>query len=171
MNPVTVRPERPGDADAIRRIVTAAFPEAAEARLVDALRAANALTVSLVAEQDGAAVGHVAFSPVAVVNNPAQIRVLGLAPIAVAPDRQRQGIGRALIRAGLDSARAAGAGAVVLLGSVDYYSRSGFAPAGPRGLTWGDGSHDAYLQVIGLVPGALDKLSGAVRYHAAFDSL
>jgi len=96
---------------------------------------------------------------------------LGLAPSAVAPDRQGQGIGRALIRAGLDAAREAGAGAVVLLGSVDYYSRSGFEPARPRGLTWGDGSHDANLEVIGLVPGGLVRLSGAVRYHAAFESL
>ena len=135
------------------------------------MRAANALTISLVAAHNSVLAGQVAFSPVTVASNPARRRVLGLAPIAVTPDRQRQGIGRALIRAGLDAAREASAGAVVLLGSVDYYSRSGFEPAAPRGLTWGDGSHDIYLQVIGLVPGALDTLSGTIRYHAAFDSL
>lgn len=166
-----IRPERPGDEDAIRAIVTAAFPTPAEARLVDALRDAGALTVSVVAEQDGALVGHVAFSPVTVGTNPRQIRVLGLAPVAVAPKMQKQGMGKMLIRTGLDAAGRVGAGAVILPGRVGYYSRFGFESAKASGLTWGDGAHDDYLQVIGLGQNALDGLSGAVGYHTAFDTL
>ena len=171
MSAVAIRPERLGDEDAIRCIVAAAFPEPAKAKLVDALRKAGALTVSLVAEQDSAIVGHVAFSPVTIASNPKRIDVLGLGAIAVTPVRQKQGIGKALIRAGLDAVKKTGASAVILLGSVDYYSRSGFESAAARGLTWGDGAQDAHLQVVALVSGALDGVAGAVRNHAAFDSL
>lgn len=136
----SVRPEEPRDVDAIRRVVTAAFPTDAEARLVDALRASGSLTISLVAEDEGPVVGHVSFSPVSGGG-------LGLAPVAVIPEMQRKGIGRKLIEHGLRLARESGAPFVVVLGEPGYYSRFGFEAASRWG--WSDeyGGGDAFQAI------------------------
>src|SRR5437868_6638418 len=126
-----VRPEQPGDTAAIRGILAAAFPTDAEARLVEALRAAGRLPVSLVAEEDGRVVGHVAFSPVVIAGVGGG---LGLAPLAVAPDVQRRGVGGRLVRDGLAAAARSGAGFVVVLGHPGYYQRVGFRRASDFGL-------------------------------------
>ena len=123
-----IRPETPADAPAIAALTTAAFaaaPHASgrEAAIVDALRAAGALALSLVAD-DGGVVGHVAFSPVTIDGREAGW--FGLGPVAVAPDRQGQGIGSALIREGLARLAAMGARGCVLLGDPGYYRRFGF---------------------------------------------
>ncbi len=102
---VVIRPEREGDADTIRALTSEAFATAAhssgtEAAIVDGLRADGALSVSLVAEEAGMIVGHAAFSPVTISGSPGNW--MGLGPISVAPDRQRQGVGTALMRAGLE---------------------------------------------------------------------
>lgn len=123
-----LRPETPADADAIRALTQRAFagrPYASgtEAALVDALRLAGALTLSLVAEEGGQILGHIAFSPA---TGAADWFALG--PISVEPARQRQGIGTALIQAGLDALRAQGARGCILIGDTGYYARHGFAP-------------------------------------------
>jgi predicted N-acetyltransferase YhbS len=130
MPEVVIRDEQPADADAIGRITVAAFAGAAyghhgEAGIVEALRADGALTVSLVAVRGGEAVGHVAFSPVSIAG--AAGGWYGLGPVSVDPAHQRQGIGQALIRAGLDRLGALDAAGCVLLGDPDYYRRFGFA--------------------------------------------
>ena len=84
--------------------------------------------VSLVAEQDGGIVGHIVFSPVMLVGEP-ELNIMGLAPMAVVPTYQRQGIGSALVRAGLEKCARLGFGAVVVLGHPTYYPRSGFVPS------------------------------------------
>src|SRR5688572_12508038 len=95
---VVIRPEQPDDASAIYAVHAACFPSDAEARLVDLLRQAGRLSLSLVAEAEGAIVGHVAFSPVT-----AAIAAIGtgLAPVAVLESYRRQGIAARLIEAGL----------------------------------------------------------------------
>src|SRR5687767_7703728 len=118
----TIRPERAGDLAAIRAVHESAFPTALEARLVDALRDAGRLVVSLVAEEADRIVGHVAFSPVTVAGSSAG---LGLAPVAVSPDCQRRGTGGRLVTGGLAAAGASGAGFVVVLGDPGYYGRFG----------------------------------------------
>ena len=90
---LTLRSETPEDIPAIHHINTAAFGQANEADLVNALRLNNALTISLVAVLDGRLVGHIAFSPVTITSSTATIEALGLAPMAVLPDYQRRGIG------------------------------------------------------------------------------
>lgn len=161
----TPRPERPGDAGAIRTLLAAAFGRAAEAELVDALRAAHALDTALVAEQDGRIVGHVALSPVSV-QGAYMPGILGLAPLAVHPDHQRQGIGARLVEAALAAARAGGGKVVVVLGDPAYYRRFGFRPAADMGLTcpW-PGTEAAFQALILASPWP----RGLVRYHAAFD--
>ncbi len=98
---VSIRPEQPADAAAIRRVLEAAFPTAAEAHLVELLRAGGHLGISLVAEVDDEIVGHIAFSPVEIEGAAVEGIGIGLAPLAVLPDYQRQGIGGQLVREGL----------------------------------------------------------------------
>lgn len=128
-----IRPEQPADVDAIQRINTAAFETDAEARLVDALRSAADPFISLVAELDVTPVGHIVFSP-ATIEGHANINLLGLAPMAVLPQHQRQGIGAALVRAGLEACRERNAHAVIVLGHPNYYPKFGFAPASQFGI-------------------------------------
>ena len=124
-----IRQECSKDVDAIRDLITFAFKDAphssqTEAAIVDALRKERALTLSLVAIEDGVLVGHVAFSPVTI--NGETNGWYGLGPIAVRPERQRRGIGRVLIQEGLDHLRKMNGGGCVVLGDPAYYSRFGF---------------------------------------------
>jgi putative acetyltransferase len=162
---VNVRPERPADAPAIRRVLEAAFPGHLEADLVDALRAAGRLAISLVAEDGGRVVGHVAFSPVTLDDAP--IAALGLAPLAVEPDHQRCGVGSALVRAGLDACRAAGVRLVVVLGEPAYYARFGFEPAARLGLRDEYHGGDAF-RALALADEPAPAAGGLVRYAPEF---
>jgi putative acetyltransferase len=142
----------------------ASFPTDLEARLVDLLRAAGRLSVSLVAEVGDAVVGHIAFSPVTVATGAAGV---GLAPVAVTEPHRRQGVAAALVRAGLEECRAAGLGWAVVMGEPAYYSRFGFRPATEFGLADEYGGGPAF-QAIELVPGTLPVGAGLVRYAPEF---
>lgn len=160
-----LRAERPGDETAISAVTEAAFTghphsDGSEVGIVERLRLAGALTVSLVAEHDGQIVGHAAFSPVTIADGTPGW--FGLGPVSVVPERQREGIGSALIRAGLEQLRQAGAAGCVVLGDPAYYGRFGYAhdPA----LIYPCPMPEAFQQqrFSGPVP------KGAVAYHAAF---
>ena len=97
--------------------------------------------------------------------------ILGLAPTAVRPDRQRQGIGSQLVRAGLDAARKTGAAAVVVVGHARFYPRFGFVPASRFGLTCEYDVPDEVFMALELVPGFLAGPGGLVQYHPAFAEL
>ena len=147
-------------------VITAAFLEAEhsdgnEARIVEALREARSLTVSVVAMENGSIIGHAAFSPVTV--DGLNDGWFGLGPVAVLPERQRHGIGGALIEAGLGRLRERGARGCVVLGEPGYYGRFGFRA-------------DASLCLAGVLPNYFQHLSfedrqprGIVKYHRAFD--
>ena len=162
-----IRPERHTDVAAISNVTTAAFATAphssgTEARIVEGLRAGRALTVSLLAEDAGEIVGHVAFSPVMIVG--AGGDWYGLGPVSVRPDKQRRGVGQSLVRTGLDQLRALSAAGCVVLGDPAYYRRFGFEsdPA----LTYG-GYHSPYFQRL-IFSGPPPR--GDVIYHAAFEA-
>lgn len=159
-----IRPERPADIPGIRDVLRLAFPTVLEAQLVDALRAAGRLTLSLVAVSEGRVVGHAAFSPVMLSDNAVG---LGLAPVAVWPACQGRGIGSALVRAGLEQARKSGTRLVVVLGEPDYYSRFGFRPAAGWGLRDEYGGGEAF-QALVFDEQAVPVGGGLVRYGAAF---
>ncbi len=112
----------------IHAVNRAAFGPLVEAKLVDVLRRKAPQFVSLVADVDDAIVGHIVFSKVWLAGRD-DLSIMGLGPMAVAPDYQRRGIGSALVRAGLTSCKQLGCQAVVVLGHAEYYPRFGFAPA------------------------------------------
>jgi putative acetyltransferase len=166
----TIRAEREEDRAAVRAVNLSAFETPSEANLVDALREHARPVVSLVAEDNGAVVGHILFSPVSLSGHPG-LEMMGLAPMAVASAHQRQGIGSALVRAGLERCRQLGVGAVVVLGHPEYYPRFGFSPSTRFGLVSEYEVPEEVFMVTELRPAALDGKTGTVKYHAAFGSL
>lgn len=165
---MVIRPEEPRDWRATHARETAAFAQPAEAELVDALRCAGAAPlVSLVADDAGTIVGHALFSPVTLQGHPA-LRLMGLGPMAVAPARQRSGIGSALVREGLAACVRAGMAGVVVLGHPEYYPRFGFVPAHTFGLTCEFPSPPEAFMAIELDGGGLAGVAGMVRYRPEF---
>jgi putative acetyltransferase len=164
---VSIRHETASDREAVFRVETAAFGEDAEARLVDLLRDNGHSILSLVAEDDGEIMGHIMFSPMTIEGDVGSWNAVCLAPVAVAPSRQNEGIGGLLIQAGLAELRDAGHDAVILLGHPSYYPRFGFRPAREFGLHYQD-DRDAFM-ALELRPGALDRVSGHVKFSPEFD--
>lgn len=163
-----VRPEQPGDVAAIHRVNAIAFGRDSEAELVDRLRGVPN-TLSLVAVVNEGIVGHLFFSPVTV-EAAATEGWLGLGPVAVLPPYQGQGIGSALIRQGLETCRATGGQAVVVLGDPQFYARFGFVPAAAWGLRCEYDAPEGAFRVLELNPGALaTPPEGLVRYRPEFD--
>ena len=162
-----IRAEQPGDHQAIHDLHRRGFPTNGEARLVDLLRAAGRLSVSLVAEIDNRMVGHVAFSPVTVTSG---LVGAGLAPISVDSAHRRQGIAAELVAMGLQSCKTAGFGWAVVLGDPYYYSRFGFQPGLDFGLTDEYGGGLAF-QVVELAPDGVPRNAGLVKYAPEFQSL
>lgn len=162
-----IRPETPADAPAIHRVTIAAFATAphsdhTEQFIVGALRAANAFSLSLVAEADAEIVGHVAVSAVSVSDG--TTGWFGVGPISVLPEFQGRGIGSRLMDEALTALEEHGAAGCVLLGDPAYYSRFGFKP-------------EAGLVLHGVPPEYFQALAfsqylpqGTVTYHAAFDA-
>jgi putative acetyltransferase len=162
-----IRAEENKDREAVHAVNASAFETPLEANLVDALRAQAEPVVSLVAEDDGAIVGHIMFTPVSLSGQPG-LKVMGLAPMAVAPEHQRKGIGSALVRAGLERCRQLDFAAVVVLGHPEYYPRFGFSPSTRFGIgSEYDVPEDVFMATE-LQPGALSGKAGTVKYHAAF---
>jgi putative acetyltransferase len=163
-----LRPERAADAEAIGRLLRAAFEGPDEAAIVERIRSRAAGYLALVAEIDGQLVGHIAFSPMTMEPDRPELGSFGLAPLAVLPEFQGQGIGSRLSEAGLAACRAAGARAVFVLGHPDYYARFGFALALDRGITCVYDAPKAFM-VLELEAGALDGVTGIARYHPALE--
>jgi putative acetyltransferase len=164
---VGVRLETPDDIAPIRAVHLASFPTSTEARLVDLLRTAGHLTVSLVADAGGEIVGHAAFSPVSAASGSPG---LGLAPVAVLPAHRHQGVAARMIEQGIDTSAALGFGWLVVLGDPDYYGRFRFRPASSAGLVDEYGGGDAF-QVLEIIPGSLPRGAGLVLYSPEFASL
>lgn len=161
-----IRFERPADVVGICELTTLAFKNTAhgsgtEALVVERLRAAKALTVSMVAIEDDEVFGHVACSPVTI--KPDQPDWYGLGPVSVRPDRQRLGVGQALIHAALDELRSLEAAGCVLLGDPGYYHRFGFVS--DAALTY-RGARSRYFQRL-FLRGA--TATGDVSFHPSFD--
>ncbi|MBY5327037.1 GNAT family N-acetyltransferase [Rhizobium leguminosarum] len=162
-----IRDETPDDIDAIHDLTSTAFKpmpysDGTEAEIVRRLRAAGDLKISLVAEQGGEILGHVAFSPVTI--NGAHDGWFGLGPISVKPERQRQGIGKAMIARGLELLNEMGASGCALIGNPEIYNRVGF-------------SSDGQLEYLDLDTRLVQRIvfrgsppSGTLQFASAFES-
>ena len=158
-----IREESAADLVGVREVVTAAFGGAAEADLVDRLRADGDAAIALVAAEHGRIIGHILFSPVR-----APFRALALAPVAVLPGRQRQGIGSALIETGLAHATTAGWEGVFVVGEPAFYRRFGFEPELAAGFQ--SPYAGPYLMALALSR-PLPTVSGRVDHAPAFAAL
>jgi putative acetyltransferase len=169
--PIAIRAEQPGDEPGIAAVVAAAFGSPAEARLVDLIRASSGFwpDLSLVAVDGDRLVGHVMISAATLERGGEPRGIANLSPLAVAPDRQRQGIGSALVRAVTQRADERGEPLVVLEGSPDYYGRFGFEPADPLGIhitlpVWAPPEAAQVLRLRAYDP----SVQGRVVYPPAF---
>ena len=166
---IVIRHETLADFEAIRKVNLRAFEQSDEGNIVDALRAAGALTISLVALHDDQIVGHIAFSPVTIESEDGSFTALGLGPMAVLPEHQNEGIGSQLVKAGLKECLRLGHEIVVVIGHPEYYPRFGFVPAGPSGIKWEHEVYEDAFMFIELNSGALAGRTGVVKFHSAFD--
>ncbi len=169
---MTIRPERPGDHDVIADVVAAAFGSAAEARLVEAIRASSHYVpeLSLVAEVEGHIAGHVMVSFVTLRDDATQHHVASLSPRAVAPKFQGRGIGSALVREVTTRADDRGEPLVVLEGSPAFYERLGFEHSVPHGIeialpSWAPPEAAQILRLRHYDP----SIRGRVVYPPAFE--
>lgn len=171
---VTIRQEAAGDVDAIAEVVSAAFGSAAEARLVEMIRASPEYVpeLALVAEREGKVVGHVMISHARLDRGGDERLIAMLSPLAVAPDRQRRGVGSALVWAAVALADERGEPLVVLEGSPAYYGRLGFEPSARYGIelplpSWAPPEAAQVMRLASYDP----ALTGQVVYPPAFDDV
>jgi putative acetyltransferase len=163
---VEIRGRMAADDAAIRRLNDDAFGGTYESRLIEELRAARLDAVELVAVENDDIVGHILFSVLATTIDRQTVPTLALAPMAVRPDRQRRGIGSALVGAGLALARERDWRAVIVLGHKGYYPRFGFSAALARPIK-APFTGDAFM-ALELAAGALQGEEGRVTYPPAF---
>jgi len=164
---IEIRKERPGDIPAIRDLIKRAFEQDQEANIVDALRSNGAASLSLVATLDDRVVGHIMYSPAEV----GQLTGVGLGPLAVLPEHQRQGVGGRLIEAGSRQLKDAGCPFIVVVGHADYYPRFGFRPARPLGITCQWEVPDNVFLLLVLDPGKMRGIAGMAKYRHEFSTV
>jgi putative acetyltransferase len=162
---IIIRNEEESDIEAILQITKAAFQNhpyshQTEQFIITALRKANALTISLVAQFGKKVVGHIAFSPISISDG--SLGWYGLGPISVLPEFQRKGVGKSLIREGLSRLKAAGAKGCILVGDPGYYKPLGFENS-PGSIIDGVPQEN-----ILTYPFDENKIRGVVSFHEAF---
>lgn len=162
---ITIRHEKLEDHEAVYRVNALAFQQPGEANLVKKLRG-NKPYISLVAIKDKQIIGHIFFSPVTLEDK--EFNALGLAPMAVLPEFQNQGIGSKLVRHGLEECKNQGFETVVVLGHPEYYPRFGFVPAKTKGITCEYPVPDEVFMILELKPGILNERSGIIKYRPEF---
>ncbi len=172
MEGVIVRPETPADYDAVREVLDRAFHDSpdSESGLVEALRAQSDYTpeLSLVAEIDGAIVGHIMFTDARIETDSGVVPAKSLGPLAVHPDWQQKGIGTQLGKEGLEACRRLGHRIAVVIGHSTYYPRFGFQRGRPLGIEMSIGRLEQSRMIVELVPGALDGVRGMVYFSPLF---
>ncbi len=168
-----IRSETPDDYGIITGINDSAFGQKTEGRLVEKLRATQdfVAALSLVAELDGAPVGHILFYPATINSGENTYPTLALAPMSVLPEYQKKKIGSTLVIAGLKKAQELGYRSVIVLGHSDFYRRFAFKTASDWGIIPPFEVPDNAFMALELVLGELDGKAGTVEYPAAFDNV
>ena len=167
---IRIRNENPEDIPLIASLLKKSFKRDAEAKLADRLRRACADHLSLVADENGAIVGHIMFSPVQIQNHRA-VKGMGLAPMAVLPAFQGRGVGTQLVKKGLQILAGKGCPFVIVLGHPDYYPRFGFQPASRYNIKsqW-DGVPDEAFMIIVMDEEAMRNVSGTAAFGEEFNT-
>lgn len=169
-----IRQETLADVGSLYDLVESAFGRAAEAELLNLLRADDALLLSHVALLKGEIVGQAAYSLLTISDSDSRHCQPALGPIAVSPACQGQGVGGALVRAGIEAMSDAGYGLLFLVGHVSYYPRFGFVPAVPLGFSIDyfepQGAHEPFMVKV-LDARIAAGIRGHVRFHPAFDAV
>ncbi|MCQ1058171.1 N-acetyltransferase [Photobacterium sp. ZSDE20] len=165
-----IRSEAPADIMPIDFLLKSVFETEAEAALVMRLRENGKRTLSLVAcNDDGELVGYMCFSPVMLDGEDHHWQ--GLAPMAIKPEYQRQGIGQAMIEEAKQTLAELGYPVIVVLGHPDYYPKAGFAPAASKGIQCPWPVPEEVFMVLEAVPGAMDGKTGMISYSEEFNAL
>ena len=167
---IIIREECEEDYDAVRIVNDRAFGTPEEGNIVERLRKVCQGIISLVAVFDERIVGHIFFSPVIIDSEVKQIVGVGLAPMAVLPEYQRQGIGSLLVKEGLRRIKETDCPFIIVLGHIDYYPRFGFERASQYGLKcqWGGVPDEAFMVLV-LNKSVIAGISGVVKYRSEFD--
>jgi len=168
---VLIREERPEDVAGVRRVNEQAFGQPQEAALVDALRAHDAVLLSLVALDGDRVVGHVLYSAVRLESGGDALEGAGLAPMAVLPELQRTGIGSELVARGALELRERGCPFIVVLGHPEYYPRFGFVPASRHGVRCPWEVPDEVFLLLPLDAARLPRTASTARYRDEFSSV
>lgn len=168
MSELLIRAETPADAAGVRRVNEQAFGRREEADLVERLHARGKVLVALVAEQDGAIVGHILFSPVTIEGAARVCTALALAPMAVLPSHQHRGIGRRLVEEGIMACKERGHARIVVVGHPQYYPWFGFGPASRYGLRCEYNAPDEAFMALALDPEAFRDCAGLVKFAPEF---
>ena len=166
-----IREEEPSDTETIWNINADAFETEDEANLVNALRNSNCTFISLVAETENKAVGHILFTPVELTGNENKLKLIGLAPMAVLQKYQNQGIGTQLVKAGIEFCKSKDYDAIVVLGHPNYYPRFGFAPSVAYGIKSEYEVPDEAFMILELKTDSLKDHQGVIKYHDIFNSV
>ncbi|MFH1768675.1 MAG: N-acetyltransferase [Candidatus Omnitrophota bacterium] len=167
---ITVRGEKRKDIAVIRDINEKAFGQRQEADIIDKLRDKCSYFLSLVAEIDGCLVGHILFTPAVIEGEDgSRVEGVGLAPMAVLPQYQKQGVGSALVRAGFTELEKKGCLFVIVLGHAEYYPRFGFEPASRYGIgsQW-DVPEDVFM-ILMFDGTKMEGVKGTAKYRPEFD--
>jgi len=167
---ISIRAESWGDIADIHAVNKQVFETDAEAKLVDLLRSRDKLVISLVAEDQGTLIGHIAFSRVQNESNPG-ILGLGLGPMAVIPERQKCGIGSQLVQAGIGEGKSLGYDYIVVLGHPTYYPRFGFMPARQFDLHCAWEVPENVFMALEVHTNSLSNVKGLVKYEPEFNEV
>ncbi|WP_353140242.1 N-acetyltransferase [Pseudopedobacter sp.] len=171
---IEIRKEQPADYPAIYHVNQSAFGRNAEARLVNSLRKNNNVFIpdlSLVAVDGENVVGHILFTKIKIDDGGVEHDSLSLAPMAVLPVYQKQGIGTRLIKKGLSEAKNLGYHSVVVLGHEGYYPKHGFDKASNYNINAPFEVPEAAFMCIALIEDGLKGINGTVRYPKEFDAV
>lgn len=165
---IRIREEEPQDITVIRDVNIRAFSQTQEADVVDKLRLKCGDLLSLVAMMQDQVVGHILFSPATIESGTRTVYGMGLAPMAVLPEYQRQGIGSELIRAGIARLKSRQCPFIIVLGHADYYPRFGFEPASRHGIRSEWEVPDEAFMILVINESKMHGISGVARYRPEF---